>query len=125
MTTGDTLSKIARGVYHASLFETAFHNNTNNDLDKFSTGAYIYPDTSYMTLADFSAQPQAQTREAAILARVNTWSSAAASGAYQTAAVAEQVDIDLDGEPEYLLYNDRLFAVVRAHRRPDDRGVDS
>ncbi len=64
------MSKLARGVYHASLFETAFHNNTNNDLDKFSTGAYIYPDTTYMTLADFAAQPQAQTREAAILARV-------------------------------------------------------
>ena len=64
-----------------------------------------------MTLADFSAQPQAQTREAAILARVNTWSTAAASGSYQTGAVAEQADIDLDGESEYLLYNDRLFAV--------------
>ena len=111
MSTSDTLSKIARGVYHASLFETAFHNNTSNDLDKFSTGAYVYPDTSYMTLADFSAQPQAQTREAAILARVNTWSTAAASGSYQTGSVAEQADIDLDGEPEYLLYNDRLFAV--------------
>ncbi len=82
---GDTLLKLARGVYHASLFETAFHNNTNNDLDKFSTGAYIYPDTTYMTLADFAAQPQAQTREAAILARVDTWSTAAAGGRYLTA----------------------------------------
>ena len=111
MTSGDSLLKIARGVYHASLFETAFHNNTNNDLSKFSTGAYIYPDTSYMTLADFSAQPQAQTREAAILARVNAWATAAANGSYLTSPVAEQADIDLDGEPEYLLYNDRLFAL--------------
>ena len=111
MSTGDTLQKIARGVYHASLFETGFHNNTNNDLSKFSTGAYIYPDTSYQTLADFAAQPQSQTREAAILSRVNTWASAAAGGAYQTAAVAESADLDLDGEPEYLLYNDRLFAL--------------
>ncbi len=55
MSSGDSLLKIARGVYHASFFETAFHNNTNNDLSKFSTGAYIYPDTSYMTLADFSS----------------------------------------------------------------------
>ena len=111
MTSGDSLLKIARGVYHASLFETAFHNNTSNDLSKFSTGAYIYPDTSYMTLADFSAQPQAQTRNAAILARVNTWATAAAGGSYLNGAVAEQADLDLDGEPEYLLYNDRLFAM--------------
>ena len=108
---GGSLLKLARGVYHASLFETAFHNNTSNALDKFSTGAYIYPDTSYMTLADFAAQPQAQTRESAILARVQRGASAAAGGSYQGAAVAEAADIDLDGEPEYLLYNDRLFAV--------------
>lgn len=108
---GANLLKLARGVYHASLFETAFHNNTSNTLDKFSTGAYIYPDTTYMTLADFAAQPQSQTRETAILTRVATWSAAAAGGSYQSAAVAEAADIDLDGEPEYLLYNDRLFAV--------------
>ena len=111
MTSGDSLLKIARGVYHASLFETAFHNNTNNDLSKFSTGAYIYPDTAYMTLADFSSQPQAQTRNAAVLARVNAWATAAAGGSYLNGAVAEQADLDLDGEPEYLLYNDRLFAL--------------
>ncbi len=114
MSTGDTLQKIARGIYHSSLFETGFHNNVNNDLDKFSTGAYIYPDTTYETLAEFAAQPQAQTREAAILARVNTWSTAAAAGSYQTAAATESSDIDLDGEKEYMIYNDRLFAVFEA-----------
>ena len=36
---------------------------------------------------------------------------AAAGGAYQGGAVAEQADLDLDGEQEYLLYNDRLFAL--------------
>jgi glycosidase len=111
MSTGDSSIKLARGVYHASLFETAFHNNTNNDLDKFSTGAYVYPDTTYMTLADFANMSQAQTHESAILARVNTWSTAAAAGGYLAGAVAEQADIDLDGEQKYLLYNDRLFAV--------------
>ena len=107
----NNLLKLARGVFHASLFETAFHNNTSNDLSKFSTGAYIYPDTTYQTLADFAADSQAQTREAVILARVDQWATAAAGGAYLTGAVAEQADIDLDGEPEYLLYNDRLFAL--------------
>ena len=107
----NNLLKLARGVFHASLFETAFHNNTNNDLSKFSTGAYIYPDTTYQTLADFAADSQAQTREAAILNRVDQWATAAAGGAYLGGAVAEQADVDLDGESEYLLYNDRLFAL--------------
>src|SRR5206468_3299358 len=54
---------------------------------------------------------QAQTRQAAIYARVNTWSQAASTGTYTSSAVAEQLDIDLDGESEYLIYNDRIFAL--------------
>jgi hypothetical protein len=105
------LSQLARATMHASEFETAFHNQTNNDLSKFSTGAYISPDTTSQTLAGFSKVSQSQTREAAIYARVNTWATAAASGAYSNTSVTEQADVDLDGEKEYLLYNDRLFAV--------------
>ena len=78
-----------------------------------------------MTLADFAAQPQAQTREASILARVAAWSTAAAAGSYQSAAVAEAADIDLDGEPEYLLYNDRLFVVFERLGGRMTGGVDS
>ena len=111
ISSANNLLKLARGVFHASLFETAFHNNANNDLSKFSTGAYIYPDTTYQTRADFAADSQAQTREAAILSRVDQWATAAGGGAYLAGAVAEQADIDLDGEPEYLLYNDRMFAL--------------
>jgi hypothetical protein len=105
------LFSLARATLHASEFETAFHNQANNDLTKFSTGAYINPDTSVQTLAGFAKIAQAQTRTAAVYARVNTWSQAASAGNYNGSAVAEQVDVDLDGENEYLIYNDRLFAL--------------
>ena len=111
--TGPTngLLSLARATIHASEFETAFHDNANNDLSKFSTGAYINPDTSNQTLARMSKVAQAQTRTAAIYSRVNTWAQAANGGSYTASAVAEQADVDLDGENEYLLYNDRIFAV--------------
>ena len=64
---------LARATEHAAMFETAFHNQTNNDLSKFSTGAYIYPDGSFQTLAGFAKFAQAQARTAAVYARVNTW----------------------------------------------------
>jgi hypothetical protein len=105
------LFSLARATFHASEFETAFHNQTNNDLSKFSTGAYIYPDTGFQSLAGFSKIAQARTREAAIYARVNTWSQAANGGTYNSSAVAEQTNVDLDGENEYLIYNDRVFAL--------------
>ena len=105
------LISLSRATMHASEFETAFHNQTANDLSKFSTGAYIYPDTTFQNLAGFSKAAQSQTRDAAVYARVNTWAQAAAAGQYNGAVVSEQSDIDLDGENEYMLYNDRLFAL--------------
>ncbi len=105
------LFALARATFHASEFETAFHNQTNNDLSKFSTGAYINPDTTNQFLSGFSKIAQAQTRESAIYARVNTWQTTANNGAYAGSVVAEQADVDLDGENEYLIYNDRVFAL--------------
>ncbi len=102
------VARLARAAFHASTFETAFHDEDNNDLSKFSTGDYISPDTTYNSLASFAKNTQAQTRSAALYARVDTWTAEADSlSAAQTVAA----DVDLDGENEYLLYNDRLFAV--------------
>ena len=39
------------------MFVTAFHEQQNNDLSKFSTGTYIYPDTDYNNLADPPSSP--------------------------------------------------------------------
>lgn len=102
---------LARATMGAAGFETAFHDQANNDLSKFSTGAYITPDSTFQSLAGFSKFAQAQTRTAAIYARVSTWAAAAALGNYFNTSVAEQADVDLDGESEYLLYNDRIFAL--------------
>ncbi|HEX8680536.1 MAG TPA: hypothetical protein VF683_11280, partial [Chthoniobacterales bacterium] len=102
---------LGRATMHASEFETAFHSQTNNDLSKFSTGAYINPDTTVQPLAGFSKTAQAQTRFAAVYGRVNAWAAAASGGNYTSSSVAEQSDVDLDGEHEYMLFNDRVFAL--------------
>jgi len=108
MATSQPLFPLAQATLGASLFQTGFHNTSNNDLSKFSTGDYINPDTtSGQTLADFAKFSQAQTREAGIYGRVQQWASSATSSTL--GSLAE--DIDLDGENEYLLYNSRLFAV--------------
>ncbi len=103
------LAKLARAALHASVFETAFHNETNqNGTARYSTGEYIYPDTTWFGLAQFAKNAQAQTRMAAIVKRAYTWGTYAA-GLTSTQTATE--DVDLDGESEYLLYNDRVFAV--------------
>jgi len=105
------LSKLARGTAGAAAFETAFHTQSNNDLSKFSTGAYVSPDTSFQNLAGFAKVAQSQFRFAAVFQRVDTWAAAAAAGDYNVTAVTEVSDVDLDGEDERLLFNDRVFAL--------------
>jgi hypothetical protein len=100
------LSQAARAVLHASVFQTAFHNEGEHDLRRFSIGTYIAPASGSNTLAQFALAAQAQTRKAMLYTRVDDWDAIANS------VVAAQVaaeDVDADGEDEYLLYNDRLF----------------
>ncbi|MBU3664527.1 MAG: hypothetical protein FGM15_01425 [Chthoniobacterales bacterium] len=102
------LRQVAAAVIHGSMFQTAFHNTTNNNLSKFSSGDYIYPDTDTgQKLADFVRNTQAQARFANIYGRVQIW----AANATPTSLGASSEDVDLDGASEYLLYNSRVFAV--------------
>ncbi len=105
--TSGGLHDLAAASIHAAMFQTAFHNNTNINISKFSTGAYIFPDTDGgQTLADFARHTQSQTRFTNLYARVNQW---AANPPLTATAAAE--DIDLDGADEYLLFNSAVFAV--------------
>ena len=106
--TQPNLRTVADSVLHGSMFLTAFHTTSNDDLSKFSTGEYIAPDSGVgQTLASFARHSQSQARYAKLYERVNTWASIANG----TTLGSEAADIDLDGVNEYLLFNSRLFGV--------------
>ena len=110
-TTTPALRTLASGVLGASLFQTAFHNTPGGNLQKFSTGDYIYPDNAgNQTLAPFARHSQSQARFANIYQRVQQW----ASTANTTTLGTESLDVDLDNTPEYLLFNSRIFAVFES-----------
>ena len=100
---------LSRATAHAATLLTAFHNQQNNDLSKYSTGAYTNPDSNFNTLAPIASRSQSQMRFAAIYAAVEAWAASPPSTAAATAA-----DADLDGENEYILKNDRVFALFEA-----------
>jgi len=102
-------ARLGRATAHAAMFVTAFHEQQSTDLSKFSTGDYINPDTDFNPLAEFSQLAQSQMRFAALYNRVDAW---AANPPVEAEAFAQ--DVDLDGEPEYLLYNATVFAVFEA-----------
>lgn len=111
-TTAPNLQNLARAVIGGAMFQTAFHfPATPTDLDKFSTGDYINPASQVgQTFADFARNTQAQARFAKVYERVQQWTASANTSTL--AATAE--DVDLDGAGEYLLYNNRVFAVFEA-----------
>ncbi len=102
------VADLARSVIHASVFETAFHTEDQNNLDKFSTGEYIYPATGTNVLIDFAKIAQAQSRFAALYTFVDAW---AADAPGLSGTQRQAVDVDLDGEVEYLLYNKQVCAL--------------
>ena len=103
------LGKLARATAHSATLLTAFHEQQNNDLSKYSTGSYIWSDSDFNLLVDFSKHAQSQMRFSAIYKQVELW---AATPPATASAVAQ--DVDLDGENEYLLKNDRVFAVFES-----------
>jgi glycosidase len=103
------LGRLGRGTYHASMFLAGWHDEDNSDLRTYSTGTFIYPDTTYDNLAGFSKQAQSQARIAAIYQEVAAWAASPPA-----VAETEALDVDLDGENEYLLRNDRVFALFEA-----------
>ena len=100
--------RLGRAVTGAGLFSTAFHNQGNVDLRKFSNGQYINQPRNMETMTDLAAQSQAGFRHGAIYARVMQWAVGPNSPSLKV-AVAE--DVDLDGEAEYILYNNRIMAI--------------
>ncbi len=104
-----TLSNLAKLVYLNGIFETAFHNEDNGGYDRFSTGQYKSPDASFDSLAQFALKPAARaTRQASIVAHAAAWAASNPS----TSPVADGTqDVDHDGENEYILSNNRIYAV--------------
>jgi hypothetical protein len=104
------LARLAQAVMHASVFQTAYHNQSQNpvNMTRYTLGDFAYPDDSYDTLADFARIAQSQTRMAAVYERVDDWAAVAGS---LTGTQTATEDVDLDGEEEYLIYNDRLFGL--------------
>jgi hypothetical protein len=102
---------LGRAALHSGMFITAFHDQSNENLSKFSTGDYIYPDTDFNNLAYFVRRAHASLRHAALYKQVDDW---ALSPPDENTTSATMADVDLDGENEYLLANNQVLAIFEA-----------
>ena len=112
---------LAEATIFASAFETAFHEEINSDLSRWSYGEYINPATGWywddwaqewkfrqMGLMSMAWRAQSRTRLAAAYAAVDDWAGR------NTGLEAFARDVDLDGEDEYILRNNTVMALFEA-----------
>ncbi|MBR6022546.1 MAG: hypothetical protein IK066_09045 [Kiritimatiellae bacterium] len=102
------LRTLAEATLFASAFETAFHNESNGNLSRWSYGEYIYPATEWEGLMSMAWRAQSRTRLAAVYKAVDEWAG------MNTGLEAFAKDIDLDGEDEWILRNNSVMAVFEA-----------
>lgn len=100
------VKRLAQQTLFASTFETAFHNETNSSLTRWSFGDYMNPAAGWQGLQGFAWKAQGQTRMAALYAAVDNW-----AGRTLTATEVVSADVDLDGENEYVLRNNSVMAI--------------
>ncbi|MGE0711537.1 MAG: hypothetical protein AB7N76_30110 [Planctomycetota bacterium] len=100
------LQQLAEAAFASDLYRTAWHTEDMHDTRRFSANVYVAPDTTFDELSGFAYALQTRVGEAAVIARAARW--AQRPPAQATVAVE---DVDLDGEDEYLLMDDRLLVV--------------
>ena len=101
--------RLAFATIFASAFETAFHEEDNNNLTRWSFGEYMYPATDRdKGLMAMSWKAQSRTRLAAVFAEVDDWAGRS------TGLEAYAKDVDLDGEDEWILRNNKVMALFEA-----------
>jgi len=103
------IAKLARFGYATGIFETAWHNE--DQTNRCPDGTYdCYDDTSFDNIAGFAKQLQfGALRKTGIAISAAHWAANPPSQA--SAATAQALDVDHDGELEYVLFNNRMYAV--------------
>ncbi|MCB2155953.1 hypothetical protein KQI84_13810 [bacterium] len=103
----NALGNLARLAYSTAIFETAWHDEDNSA--RCPDGSFdCYDDDTYDAIANFARQLQfLNLRRSGFIAAAADWAATGNSGV--TSAVA--VDLDQDGENEYVIKNDNVFAV--------------
>ena len=106
-----SLSDLARATLYASVFETGFHKNDDDDpnLIRFSSGEFVYPDTSYSSLSGFAKVAQGQTRMTQIYNFIDEWTRNP-----PVYVESKSMDIDMDGIDEFIICNNRVFIMIEA-----------
>ncbi len=104
------LRRLGEFAFCSMIYETAWHEEDNNDYHSHNYQQWTSPDTTWDGVNTWALQLNNHARDAGKLAEAARWLQAVRSGAQGAATAAQALDLDQDGENEYILKNNRVWA---------------
>lgn len=110
------MRQLGRYSYLTMIYETAWHEEDQLDYsDGNCYGNWNFPDTSWDGVNTWALRLQNHVRGARMYAEAAHWTEAVRTAAQGAATATAALDLDFDGENEYVIRNDRLFAVFEKY----------
>jgi len=106
------LKKLAEFSYAAMIYETAWH---DEDETSYQGNGYKPPwsagdDNGYDAISGWALRLQNHTRDVGVIAEAAHWVTNVFQANFGTNTITRQVDLDFDGENEYVIANNLIFA---------------
>jgi hypothetical protein len=103
-------------AYLSMIYETAWHEEDQLDYsDSNCYGNWNFPDTSWDGVNSWALRLSNHVRQVGLFTAAAAWADAVRLGTQGAATVTSAADLDWDGEPEYVLKNNRLFALFEKY----------
>lgn len=111
------LRALAEKAYHSMIYETAWHDEDNTNYERTPESNYKqwrFPDTTYDRVSGWAFTLHNHLRGVTITTTAAQWVEAVKTGSRPAGVTVSAVDLDQDGQPEYVLANERLWLAFEA-----------
>lgn len=110
------LRTLGEHAYLAMIYETAWHEEDQvGYADSDCYGSWLAPDATWDGVNTWALRLQNHVRGAGMYAAAAAWADSVRAGLHGPGIVQRAVDLDFDGEAEYVLRNDRVWAAFERY----------
>ncbi len=112
----NALKKLGEYQYVTMIYETAWHEEDNGDYHSHNyQNPFTNPDTSWDGLVTWVLRLNNHVRDTGFLAYAARWADEVAMATQGPVTVVGSLDLDQDGQDEYVLRNNKVLAIFDRH----------
>jgi hypothetical protein len=113
----NNLRRLAEMAYQAMIYETAWHDEDNTNYERnpaTNRKTWLFPDTTFDRVSGWAFTLHNHLRGVTITTTAAGWANAVKNGTRPAGVSVQVVDLDQDGEVEYVLSNERIWMAFEA-----------